>query len=389
MPASGHTNEGSKFLNTLRLTDRDSNKLLQALDRRGTNYQGLDRRGSPRHPYRPGSVSIEIIHPGGSTGQFLDLTRNLSKTGISLLHGGFVYTGTKCIVNLRTIDNEELTAAGGVVRCQHIQGHIHELGIHFDEPIDLTLFVEGIESNQDSSGTFTPKVKLHGHVLYIEDSINDRELIRYVLRAAGVEMTAAANGIEGLDLVRHDTFDLILTDMHLPEMSGPEVVAKLRSSGYPGPIIGITADDSADMRQKAITAGCSDVLAKPVDFDALLYGLAKHLTHDGSTGKDLLMSSRWSDLELRPLILAFLKRLSQKVDEMNRAASAQSIDALDRLLLELRGSAEGYGYATVGKAADQTLKALREAGAASDHVRARLSDLINLCNAARKAADET
>ena len=69
------------------------------------------------------------------------IPRNISRMGMSLLHGKFVYDGTPCVAGLKALDGQLVPVRGKVAWCRLITGRIHEIGIRFEEPIDLDDFV--------------------------------------------------------------------------------------------------------------------------------------------------------------------------------------------------------------------------------------------------------
>ena len=70
------------------------------------------------------------------------------------------------------------------------------------------------------------------YILYIEDERPVFELVRHALRSAGYEITGAANGRQGLALIRQQKPDLLLLDLMMPEMNGDEMLEKLRKSSW-------------------------------------------------------------------------------------------------------------------------------------------------------------
>ncbi len=120
-----------------------------------------------------------------------------------------------------------------------------------------------------------------GTILYIEDDLPSRILVRRVLEAEGYRVVEAESGEQGIVVARARRPSLILVDINMPEMDGFEVAARLRS--LPGlgsvPIIAVTANVMKGDREKTLAAGCSGYVQKPIDVDLLPAQLADYMRH--------------------------------------------------------------------------------------------------------------
>src|SRR5688572_11631869 len=103
------------------------------------------------------------------------------------------------------------------------------------------------------------------HVLVADDEAGIREFVAEVLRDGGHLISTASNGRAALEYERSIQFDLIVLDLGLPDMSGIDVIRKIRAEARrPGlPILAITGDGSPASWIEAAEAGATDVLAKP------------------------------------------------------------------------------------------------------------------------------
>ncbi len=104
-------------------------------------------------------------------------------------------------------------------------------------------------------------------ILVIEDSVLSQRLVEVVLTSQGFRVVEARTGEEGLRKALDEQPDLILLDVHLPDMSGYDAVARLRAQPETAhiPIIALTASASAEEEARARGAGCDGYIAKPIN----------------------------------------------------------------------------------------------------------------------------
>ena len=117
----------------------------------------------------------------------------------------------------------------------------------------------------------------NGPVLLVEDNELNREMLIRRLTRAGVEVIAAADGQEALDLMISDQPSVVLMDMNLPVLDGWTACRRAREDERIRhiPIIALTAHAMESDRQDALQAGCDDYATKPVDFPGLLLKIDK------------------------------------------------------------------------------------------------------------------
>lgn len=103
-------------------------------------------------------------------------------------------------------------------------------------------------------------------VLVVDDSKVMRQIVIRTLRQAGfddLEVVEAVDGQDGLDKVRTESPDLVLSDWNMPNLTGIEFLGALRGSGDPTPFGFVTSEGSMDMRRRAEAAGALFLIAKP------------------------------------------------------------------------------------------------------------------------------
>ena len=107
-------------------------------------------------------------------------------------------------------------------------------------------------------------------IAVVDDEASVRKALGRLLRAAGFDSRAFGSGAEFLEACRHEPPDCVLLDMHMPEMSGLEVLKRMSSSGLFLPMVLITADDESGPRQRVLDEGAVSWLRKPIDGPQLI-----------------------------------------------------------------------------------------------------------------------
>jgi DNA-binding NtrC family response regulator len=111
---------------------------------------------------------------------------------------------------------------------------------------------------------------VRGRVLIVEDRESLRRMLERALAGEGYEVAAAATGGEGVRAARERPFDLVLTDLKLPDLSGLEVLAASRAAQPRVPVVVLTGYGTVAAAVEAMKLGAYDFLEKPVELDDLL-----------------------------------------------------------------------------------------------------------------------
>jgi CheY-like chemotaxis protein/anti-sigma regulatory factor (Ser/Thr protein kinase) len=116
-------------------------------------------------------------------------------------------------------------------------------------------------------------------VLYIEDNLSNLSLIQRILdRYPGIELISAMQGSIGLELAREHHPDLIILDLHLPDMTGVEVLKRLRADEHRHtPVVVVTADATKGQADALRRLGADEYLTKPIDVSRFLEAISQHL----------------------------------------------------------------------------------------------------------------
>jgi len=121
-------------------------------------------------------------------------------------------------------------------------------------------------------------------VLLVEDTEDNRFMMRRLLEMSGYRVVEAMNGEEAVKLARSETPQLILMDLSLPVIDGLAATRLIRKvpALEATPIIAVSAHDTSDFQDEAVEAGCNSYVTKPIDYTELEQLIQQLLTHDGS-----------------------------------------------------------------------------------------------------------
>lgn len=172
---------------------------------------------------------------------------------------------------------------GGDLTVKSVEGNgsVFTLTIAIGIPDHSVMLKKLLLSEEKKTNSRSKKMPtLHSRILLAEDGIDNQRLISTLLCKLGAKVTIADNGQKAVEEAitaseNKSPFDLILMDMQMPILDGYGATQKLRSLGYEGPIIALTANAMSGDRQKCIEAGCDDYLRKPIEskklFAAILH----------------------------------------------------------------------------------------------------------------------
>ncbi|HZX15260.1 MAG TPA: response regulator [Pseudomonas sp.] len=154
---------------------------------------------------------------------------------------------------------------------------------HGEDMQELSEAVQGfLGSVRDPSRAGAPRIEnpLEGRrVLLVDDDVRNVYALTALLDEVGLIVSSAKDGQEAINCYEREPFDLILMDMAMPTMDGYTATRLLKTEhGCSIPIIALTAHAMKGDREKCITAGADDYLAKPVSREALLELLVRWLT---------------------------------------------------------------------------------------------------------------
>jgi len=123
-------------------------------------------------------------------------------------------------------------------------------------------------------------------ILFVEDDQMNRRVVRDMLGVAGLDMSEAAEAEAGLRMIDDNEYDLVLMDLRMPGMDGLTAIRSIRARGDAKatlPIIVVTADMAANIRDTCLDAGADDVILKPVAMDRLFDAIGRMVASRGDS----------------------------------------------------------------------------------------------------------
>jgi chemosensory pili system protein ChpA (sensor histidine kinase/response regulator) len=127
----------------------------------------------------------------------------------------------------------------------------------------------GQTSSSHPSAPQVPEQQDEVRVLVVDDSLSARRRLVQKLRALGLGITEAADGVEAVDLLRNQSFDAVFSDLEMPRLGGFDLLAEMSSLPEPPPCVIVTTRTEQEIQERARTLGAAGFLSKPVETAAV------------------------------------------------------------------------------------------------------------------------
>ncbi|MCA7949373.1 response regulator [Burkholderia seminalis] len=224
-------------------------------------------------------------------------------------------------------------------------------GTRFTASLPLAEAPSGWRVAFDDEPAAAPALPAHAgdgvplRVLVAEDHPASRLLLRDQLDALHYDATIVTNGVEAMRAFFAHAYDVVLTDLGMPELDGFALANFLREQGAAAPVIAMTAYATEEDRRRCAQVGVAEVVLKPLSIEALGAVLQRH----GGRGATALHAVDRADRQAPPMTDAMREQL--------RAATLHSLEAIDAALLHgdhdcLKGELHSMrgGFALAGDA---------------------------------------
>jgi PAS domain S-box-containing protein len=215
-------------------------------------------------------------------------------------------------------------------------------------------------------------------ILLVEDDKMNQFVMAKLLRKWLADLSIAENGRQAIDMLEREEFDIILMDLHMPELDGYEAAMEIRDQNssilkHDVPIIALTADITPETRQKVKDSGMNDFITKPIDQDSMFETINKVLINrktefiEKHTDKEEVTDQRPDDLsEIKQhikqalagifdddlegtlaLIARFLQEIPRAIIGINEAFYEKDLSTLNKLVHKIKPGFSYLGFTEV------------------------------------------
>lgn len=207
---------------------------------------------------------------------------------------------------------------------------------------------------KDVSGKF---LNLPARVLVLEDHPTNQQLIQQQLSILGLTCDVAKDGVQGLERLQQGRYDLVLSDVHMPEMDGFEFAGHVRRLPSPDlariPIIALTASALTEDAERCTRAGMNDYIAKPSTLEQLAEKISVWVSPPpNGPGSPPVSDKRPFDVLFRTFVTrekvlqvleSFLESNVADLSQSKAAFQAQDVEGLRRIVHRIKGACSYIG----------------------------------------------
>jgi adenylate cyclase len=247
--------------------------MLEDAERSGTDHVVGDLQRIRKAGLALKELLANALHLPQADGDFADFRRTLRhdlRTPLTAIKGFgemLLEDALECENEALVEDLQKLLDAGSCLLTQ-IDSIIDFTGLPEQRPDQNSPESQAVNSIIRSVRSVSPsETPVSSHILIVDDTQTTRELLSRRLSRDGHNIKEASNGRSALELITSESFDLVLLDMMMPDISGYEVLTQLKADRRFRhiPVIVISALDQTDSIVRCIEAGAEDYLSKPFD----------------------------------------------------------------------------------------------------------------------------
>jgi len=200
-------------------------------------------------------------------------------------------------------------------------------------------------------------------ILLVEDNDMNRMVAQNSLQYYNCKITEVENGVEALEILKKENFDIILMDIQMPEMDGIEATKIIRTEfKLTTPIVALTANAFKSEIEKCKKAGMNDYVTKPFDEITLIETIAKHTIHKENILPEVKKNnqiqklynlnslnnlSRGNKEFVEKMIIIFIEQTTITIEKIKNAIEAENFIEVSQLIHKIKPSIEGIGVISI------------------------------------------
>ncbi len=179
----------------------------------------------------------------------------------------------------------EGTGLGLAIVKKLVQLHNSNIKINSEEGMGsefiFDLFYEKAIKVENKSATIGENISIgtsNFYILIVDDNKINQIVTQNILKKKGYTCNLANNGMDAIEMIKKEQFDLILMDINMPEMNGLDATKVIRTFNTNIPIIALTAVEEGEVRDQAMEVGMNDVIIKPYDTQQFFQTIMKNIS---------------------------------------------------------------------------------------------------------------
>ncbi len=329
------------------------------------------------------AITFYIFHPGGSASCKSAYIYRINTQVATILHRGYIHPGTRCEVDLVSLEGDAVVLRASVVQCRHLTGLIHDSVLDFEDRLNLRRFVKWTPELASLVAETEKPRPLRGRVLHIEPSTSERALFAARLAKTQLRLVAVPDAAAAYDETkRTGNWQLIVSELRVGDLVASEVAKKLRELGEHAPLLLLTSERGPRRQTVVDDSEASGVLDKPYEPDTLLALVSSLLPASVTGDYDMCPSGRVCSTlrdgdQARQLVEGYIAECASHIPELERSVLHDDVQTCRALGLWLAGSAHAFGFGVIADHAGQVVTEIDAAGSTQEAQRS-LSALVGM-----------
>jgi signal transduction histidine kinase/CheY-like chemotaxis protein/HPt (histidine-containing phosphotransfer) domain-containing protein len=239
--------------------------------------------------------------------------------------------------------------------------------VEFLRAVDLVLARKNVSIKKTATDLLLRfKIGKKISALIVDDSKDNQFLLKNYIQKHCSHIDVANNGIEALEMFKHDIYDIIFMDLAMPELDGYSAAKEMRAweikhNRMAAPIIAVSAHTSQEEQKNCSDCGFTSHIAKPIDLAEFQHLLVRHFGSGSESTADITQTEEkmWH-LKLKEYLPNYYRQRESDVDHLHKALAIQDWEKIASIGHKIKGSAATYGFPELGNAGAELEESVAE-----------------------------